>query len=105
MRLIDFAVRQVSPEQIKAAGVATHPDPVVIDHQGDCAYRLGNKELAVTHWKQASERLDRMEVDREDLQELKLQLKKKLDQATRNAAVNVAPIVEPAGKQQSRNGN
>ena len=77
-----------------AIGPARYPDPVVLDHFGDVLYRLGEGAKAQAQWEQSLKRLGEVRADRDDLRQLKLQLQKKLQQASEGQPVNVAPVVE-----------
>lgn len=82
----------------RAIGPANRPDPVVLDHLGDTLYRLQRNDDAVKQWQRSLKRLDddtSAGADaRDDLKQLRLQLKKKLDQQQRGEPVNVAPVLE-----------
>jgi tetratricopeptide (TPR) repeat protein len=80
----------------RAIGPASRPDPVVLDHMGDVLYRLTRPDDAVKQWKRASQRLEQIVSDRDDLKKLRLQLMQKLEQQKRGQPVNVAPTAEPA---------
>ncbi len=56
------------------------PDPVVLDHLGDTLYRLSKPDEAYRIWQQSLKGLDTQD-SRDDLNQLRLQLKEKIRQA------------------------
>ncbi len=83
----------------RAIGPANRPDPVVLDHLGDTLYRLERPADAAAQWKRSLQRLDDDTAGaggevREELRQLRLQLKKKLEQQQHGEPVNVAPVLE-----------
>jgi tetratricopeptide (TPR) repeat protein len=66
------------------------PDPVVLDHLGDTLYRLSKPDEAYKTWQQSLQGLAAQE-SRDDLNQLRLQLKEKIKQAEAKKAVDVAP--------------
>ena len=95
----------------RATRPAPRPDPVVLDHMGDVLYQLSRGSDAVKQWKRAEGRLKDMGElarRRDDLKNLGLKLKQKLEQANGGRPVDVAPVVETqaasgAGATQAKN--
>lgn len=68
------------------------PDPVVLDHLGDALYRLDHKDDALRTWRKSLDRLAETPSDRQDLAQLRLQLKQKIQQQEAGRPVTVAPL-------------
>jgi Tfp pilus assembly protein PilF len=67
------------------------PDPVMLDHLGDTLYRLSKPDEAYAIWKQSLKGLDAQD-SRDDLNQLRLQLKEKIRQAEAKKPVDVAGV-------------
>jgi predicted Zn-dependent protease len=78
----------------RAVAASIDPDPVVLDHYGDAAYRLGDKALALEQWRRAAQRLRQIGPARPDLRALGLQLVVKIQALGTGTPVSVAPIAE-----------
>lgn len=79
------------------------PDPLVLDHLGDALYRLNNSAEAEKVWRQSLEQLGKVRHEREDLSQLRLQLRQKLDQLDKGEPVSVAPLANEPGGTQAKN--
>ncbi len=77
----------------QAAQGAT-PDAVVLDHLADVLYRLNRGDEAAKLWQQSLDRVAQGSGQRDDLDKLKVQLKRKLEQHKAAQPVHVAPVVE-----------
>ncbi len=76
----------------QAIGPAAFPDPVVLDHLGDTLYRLSQTGDAAQVWQRSLKGIGDGEPDREDLRQLRVELQRKIKQATDRQTVDVAPI-------------
>lgn len=70
-----------------AVMVSETPDPIVLDHAADAAYRIDNKDLAKQRWQGA---LDRLRQRPSTDPHLRLRIEHKLRQLTAGEPVNVA---------------
>ena len=81
----------------RAASPGELADPVVLNHLGDNAYRLGDKTTAARSWKRAANRMLLVTGDdRDDLKGLGQLLMQKQEQLKRGQTVNVAPLATSA---------
>lgn len=79
-------------------------DPVVLDHLGDAAWRMGQKAAAIDHWmKAAAVVADRMENElaNADERRVKAQTQQKIDNATTGTEPKVAPLAQPVPPKES----
>lgn len=90
---------------LQQASEGLRPDPIVLDHLGDALYRAGRSEDAQRTWELASQRLEKLQSDRSDLKQLKLQLNQKLRQVKAGIQATVAPVIEHAPAGESAKGN
>jgi predicted Zn-dependent protease len=80
----------------QAVGPAAFPDPVVLDHLADTLYRLHQTADAAKLWQRSLKGIGEDEPDRDDLKQLRLQLREKIKAVEANKPVDVAPTVESA---------
>lgn len=78
----------------RAIGPAARPDPVVLDHLGDTLYRLHEPNQAAAQWQRSLHRIDEADSPRDELKNLRGQLKQKLKQQEQGRPVDVAPVIE-----------
>ena len=78
----------------KSVQTSPLPDPLVLDHLGDAQWRAGQHEQAASTWKQATDRIAKMNPDAgdSDLGTLKTSLEKKRQSANGGKDVPVAPV-------------
>jgi Tfp pilus assembly protein PilF len=87
-------------------------DPVIMDHLGDCAWRLGEKGEAIGYWNKAIELLNERPEDETanaDERRAKREAPKKVEDASAGRSPQVAPLGEapapatvPDGKEKSK---
>ena len=64
-----------------------------MDHLGDALYRLSEKIEAAKQWQRSLQRLGETDpAERDDLKQLRLQLRQKLQQDQKGQPVTVAPV-------------
>jgi hypothetical protein len=71
-------------------------DPVILDHLGDCAWRLGLNAESVEHWSAAvsriNERIQQGELRSADERRVHEQTPKKIEDAEAGRSPSVAPL-------------
>ncbi len=75
-----------------AAALDTIVDPEVMDHLGDCLYRLGHTQRAAKYWQKALNEIDHRIMMEKYLSSFRLRLKSKLDQYQQNDNVKTASL-------------
>lgn len=85
----------------QAVSISPPPDPVLLDHLGDAAYRAGDPAAAVANWQKASNLLRTptpgVVSERPEHDELRRKLQVKLQQRLNGEPVEVAPTAGDAG--------
>jgi len=85
----------------QAAALTMTPDPEIMDHLGDTAYRLGRHQSAQWYWLQAMDQLHRRVKTERYLEESASAIKTKLQQLNQGKKVTVASLFDetPDGKE------